>query len=287
MKAIYAQVDDEGRDYVLLDAIVDHKRDSDVALDESNGFEVKSNGNRIPKRTTMGWKLKARWKDGGENWIPLKDLKDSNPLEVVTYAQNTGLVDEPAFAWWVPHFIARRDRIVSKLGTSKYWRTTEKMGITVPRTIEQAYALDKEDGTTLWQEAIAKEMKHVLPAFKDGNCTVDQIKNHKALIGYQKIRCHLIFDVKMDFTRKARFVAGGHVTDPPDCITYSSVVSRETVRISFLLAALNDLDVCAADIGNAYLNADCAEKIYTVAGTEFGPQLQGKVLIRYCSPPGF
>ena len=278
-EAIYAQVDDEGRDYVLLDAIVDHKRDSDVALDESNGFEVKSNGNRIPKRTTMGWKLKARWKDGGENWIPLKDLKDSNPLEVVTYAQNTGLVDEPAFAWWVPHFIARRDRIVSKLGTSKYWRTTEKMGITVPRTIEQAYALDKEDGTTLWQDAIAKEMKHVLPAFKDGNCTIDQIKNHKALIGYQKIRCHLIFDVKMDFTRKARFVAGGHVTDPPDCITYSSVVSRETVRISFLLAALNDLDVCAADIGNAYLNADCAEKIYTIAGREFGPQLQGKVLI--------
>ena len=79
----------------------------------------------------------------------MKDLNGSNTLEVVTYAQNTGLVDEPEFAWWVPHFIARRDRIVSKLGTSKYWRTTEKMGITVPRTIEQAYALNKEDGTTL------------------------------------------------------------------------------------------------------------------------------------------
>ena len=83
----------------------------------------------------------------------------------------------------------------------------------------------------------------------------------------------------MDFTRKARFVAGGHVTDPPECLTYSSVVSRETVRIVFLLAALNDLDICAADISNAYLNADCAERIYTVAGKEFGPKLQGKVLI--------
>ena len=79
----------------------------------------------------------------------------------------------------------------------------------------------------------------------------------------------------MDFTRKARFVAGGHVTDPPECLTYSSVVSRETVRIVFLLAALNDLDICAADISNAYLNADCAERIYTVAGKEFGPKLQG------------
>ena len=67
-----------------------------------------------------------------------------------------------------------------------------------------------------------------------------------------------------------KIVAGGHVTDPPDCLTYSSVVSRETVRIAILLTTLNDLDICAADIGNAYLNVDCAEKLYTVAGKEFG-----------------
>ena len=45
------------------------------------------------------------------------------------------------------------------------------------------------------------------------------------------------------------------------------------MRISFLLAALNDLEVYAADIGNTYLNANCAKKIYTVAGREFGPNL--------------
>jgi hypothetical protein len=39
-------------------------------------------------------------------------------------------------------------------------------------------------------------------------------------IGYKWIKCHMIFDVKMDFTRKARFVAGGHMTDPPASITY-------------------------------------------------------------------
>jgi hypothetical protein len=52
------------------------------------------------------------------------------------------------------------------------------------------------------------------------------------------IPCHLIFDIKMDFTRKARFVAGGHVTDPPSSLTYSSVVSRDSVRLVFLVAAL-------------------------------------------------
>ena len=66
--------------------------------------------------------------------------------------------------------------------------------------------------------------------------------------GYKEIPCHMVFDVKMDFTWKARFVAGGHVTDPPSTLTYSSVVSRESVRIAFLIAALNDLQVCVADV---------------------------------------
>jgi Reverse transcriptase (RNA-dependent DNA polymerase) len=82
----------------------------------------------------------------------------------------------------------------------------------------------------------------------------------------------------MDFTRKARLVAGGHVTDPPTSITYSSVVSRELVRIVFLIAALNDLDIMTADIGNAYLNAFTSEKVYTITGPEFGEEA-GRVAI--------
>jgi hypothetical protein len=35
------------------------------------------------------------------------------------------------------------------------------------------------------------------------------------LIGYQEIKCHIVFDVKMDFQRRARFVAGGHTTMAP------------------------------------------------------------------------
>jgi hypothetical protein len=77
----------------------------------------------------------------------------------------------------------------------------------------------------------------------------------------------MIFDIKMDdLTREVRFVAGGHMTETPTLITYSSVVLRESVCLAFLLAVLNDLDVCMADVGNAYLNADCREKIWTIAG---------------------
>ena len=75
--------------------------------------------------------------------------------------------------------------------------------------------------------------------------------------GYQYIDCHLIFDVKMgeNFRRKARMVAGGHTTDVPTSLTYSSVVSRDLVCIMFTVAALNGLKVLGCDIQNAYLTA--------------------------------
>ena len=109
--------------------------------------------------------------------------------------------------------------------------------------------------------------------------TPEEVRSNKVdqLRGFQEIKCHIIFDVKMDFTRKARFVAGGHMTESPPSLTYSSVVSRESVKIAFLIAALNDLELMSCDIGNAYLNARCREKIWFVAGAECGPDLQGCV----------
>ena len=81
----------------------------------------------------------------------------------------------------------------------------------------------------------------------------------------------MIFDVKMSgLVRKARLVTGGHTTDTPSSITYSSVVSCDSDHIAFLVATLNDLDVMSADIGNAYFNAPNKEKIWTVTGHEFG-----------------
>ena len=61
---------------------------------------------------------------------------------------------------------------------------------------------------------------------------------------------------------------------------YASVVSRDSVHIGFLLAALNDLDVLGADVaGASYLNAPCHEKVFTICGLEFGPENVGKVAI--------
>jgi len=96
--------------------------------------------------------------------------------------------------------------------------------------------------------------------------------------GSQWIPFHMIFVVKCDFTRKA-YVAGGHWTDAPPQLTYSSVVTRDSVRIGFLIAALNGLDILGADIGNAYLQAPVREKVHTTAGPEFGPNNIGKTAL--------
>ena len=110
-----------------------------------------------------------------------------------------------------------------------------------------------------------------------GDTTKEEAK--KKLIGYQEVRCPMMFDVKMSgLVRKACLVADGHTTDTPSSITYSSVVSRDSVKIAFLVSALNNLDIMSAETGNTYLNAPNKEKIWMIAGQEFGTD-KGAVFI--------
>ena len=75
-------------------------------------------------------------------------------------------------------------------------------------------------------------------------------KDASVPFGYTEITGHLIFDVNMDLTRRARYVAGGHLIDPPSSMTYASVVGRETGGISVLVTDLNDLIILAGDTQN-------------------------------------
>ena len=89
----------------------------------------------------------------------------------------------------------------------------------------------------------------------------------------------MVFDVKFDGRHKCRYVANGSVTDELGDDIYSGVVGIDSVRIALLLAQLNGLQVCAGDVSCAFLQSQCKEKIYTIAGPEFGPKFQGKVLV--------
>ena len=70
------------------------------------------------------------------------------------------------------------------------------------------------------------------------------------LKGYQFVECHIIFDIKMgeNFRRKDRMVASGQMTASPSSITYSSVVSRDSIIIALTIAALNCLSIRGCDI---------------------------------------
>ena len=65
----------------------------------------------------------------------------------------------------------------------------------------------------------------------------------------------MILDIKYDLMRKASLLLGGHRMDEPTGSTYSCVVTRDSIRPAYLLAALNDFDAWAANIQNAYRTA--------------------------------
>ena len=76
---IMSQVDSEVCHYQVLTEVNDHKKD-DSAIAKVDGFINSSSGNQHRKRTTRGWKILVEWKDGSIDWVPLKDLKQSNPV---------------------------------------------------------------------------------------------------------------------------------------------------------------------------------------------------------------
>jgi hypothetical protein len=114
-----------------------------------------------------------------------------------------------------------------------YQKRTHKYGIEELKSFNDCVCIDQENGNTLWQDAICQEMSKVCIAFR----VLDKDKVIPPT--YQEIRCHMVYDVKMeDFRREARFMAGGHMTETPASNTYASVVSPESVRITLTLAAL-------------------------------------------------
>ena len=274
MENLYAQVDDGGHQFSILKGIVDAKAD-ETAVKKANGWITMPNQLRRRRITTRGWKLKVQWEDGSESWVPLRVLKESNPVETAEFAVAKGINKEPAFAWWTGQVLGKRNYLIKKLRKTQVAKSNLKFGLVVPKTVNEALEIDRKNGNSYWNDAIKKELSNVIIAFH--LLGEDEV----VPVGSKRIPYHIIFDIKYDLTRKARLVAGGHRNkDVPSHITYSSVVSRETVRIGFLIAALNGLKISAADIGNAYLNAPCAEKVHVTCGEElFGPENAGKTAI--------
>ena len=105
---------------------------------------------------------------------------------------------------------------------------------------------------------MCQDIKYVCPTFYPWEKPEGDIPP-----GYQDIKCHLIFEIKMgeNFLQKYRFVAGGHTMETPDTLTYASVVSRELVHIALAIADLGGLEILSCDIQNDYFTDDFRKKI--------------------------
>ena len=91
---------------------------------------------------------------------------------------------------------------------------------------------------------------------------IDLIDGTKLPPGFTKSSGYLVFDVKIDFTLKARWVKDGNLSPEPIDSNFAGVASRESIRIVFTYAALNGINLCAAVIKSAYLQAPTSEKLY-------------------------
>jgi hypothetical protein len=128
------------------------------------------------------------------SWENLADLKESHLTETAKYAKILGIDQEPAFNWWVPHLLRKRDHIISlvRKQNPRYLKRTHKFGIELPKTIKEALEIDKKNDNTFWADTITKEMNDVCIAFKI------LLDGQSVPIGYQKIPCHMIFDIKIE-----------------------------------------------------------------------------------------
>ena len=213
------QVDSDGMSTTLMEAIVDHRSNEEKALQRHEKYVQTKNGRCHLRKTTKGWELLIKWKDKFESWIKLADMKESHPVEVAEYERATGIDKEPSFEWWVPHTLKKRQVILAAL-KKRVRKTTHKYGIEIPTTVEHAFELDRKNGNNLWKEALEMEMYNIGVAF-------EILEDEEAApAGYTKVSGHLIWSVKMDFTRKARWVLDGRMTPDPVGSKYAGVVSR-------------------------------------------------------------
>ena len=142
-----------------------------------------------------------------------------------------------------------------------------KYGIRVSRNAREAIQFDKENGNTLWRDAILKELEALMSMnlFKKFPSYLRKAKGK----GFQFAPLRIIFDVKLDLRRKARLVIVGHIVNSTGHEVYASTMKSISSRVLMTISAANNLDVIVGDIENAYLHADTEEKFYTCAGAEF------------------
>jgi Reverse transcriptase (RNA-dependent DNA polymerase) len=146
-------------------------------------------------------------------------------------------------------------------------------GVQIPRNHAEAMELDAKNGNTKWRDAELVKLAQI----DEYETFSNRGQGHYPGKDYKRINVHFVYAAKPD-RLKARLVAGGHLTDTPVKSVYSSVVSLRGVRLVAFLAELNGLQTWSTGVENAYLESFTKEKVYIIAGPEFGDR-QGHTFV--------
>eukprot|EP00957_Ditylum_brightwellii_P144744 11025689-Ditylum_brightwellii.AAC.1 len=152
---------------------------------------------------------------------------------------------------------------------------TYKYGVKVPRSVKHDIDLDKANGSTMWKDIMTLEVD----ALKEMECFDLWDAGNKPVGNYQRTTLYIVFDYKQDLRRKARLVARGPLVGLLDNKVFSSTVKGISVKLLYVIAHCAGLNALCGDIGSAYVNAYTNEKIYAIAGPEFGEDLIGKIVV--------
>jgi len=147
-------------------------------------------------------------------------------------------------------------------------------GFQVPRNHAKALERDRVNGNTMWIDAEVTELSQI----DECKSFIDKGVGFNPGSDCKLIWVHMAYAVKHDGRHKARLVAGGHLAETPIDSACSSAVSLRGVRLLAFIGELNGLKTWLTDIGNAYLETHTKEKVYIIAGPEFGDR-EGHVLV--------
>ena len=132
---IFMELDADGFSSSILYHIVDHKFSGEATTMDNKYFVTKTGTKRM-HQTTVGWKFLVKWANGSWQWIELKILKESNPVQVAEYTMARDIWEEPAFAWWVPYVLHKRYVIILAVN-SRVRKTSHKYGIELPSSAKK------------------------------------------------------------------------------------------------------------------------------------------------------
>jgi hypothetical protein len=107
------------------------------------------------------WNIKVKWADGTTTMEPLELVAKDDPISCAAYGLKNELLDLPG--WRRFRRLARREQKMKRMANhvqafDARRGPTYQFGVQVPRSIKEAYDLDKQNGNMLWSDAIRTEM---------------------------------------------------------------------------------------------------------------------------------